>query len=964
MSLLDHQNGGGPATDNDLKSITHAVRGPSKLRPLEGTDSEGAGPRLPKGGENLFGFRLRTELGRGAFACVYLAEQDDLARRPVVLKISAIAGNEPQTLAQLQHTHIVPIYSVHEDPQIGLRAVCMPYFGGTSLANILQTLFAETRRPMQGAEFVRALKTSQHSQGNRVSKTECAEPSPSENTKSTSVHSPSSLLDPQSSATAPLALLVSQSYIRASAWVVARLAEAVHHAHERGVLHRDVKPSNVLISGEGQPMLLDFNVSQNLHDEQSSAVLGGTVAYMAPEHLRALATRDPELARLVDRRADVYSLGMVLYEMLAGCRPFDQSGSYSPLLSQLEAMALERARLIPSLRENRPDIPWSLESICGKCLDPDPARRYQQAEDLAEDLRRFLEDQPLAYAPELSWAERVSKWMRRHPRLTSSGSVATVAALFLVAAGATLAGVHSHLVRTRSDLQVAVDLKRNDDYEDGTARALCLVNTVPVHELAANAFAAAEVEEHLRKGVEVCEKTLSLFNVLGSVDWQQDPDWLRLTDEKRRQLAEDTRELLLSLAWARVRLTPEDMGVLRGALDLLARAEAITGLEPLRALREDRAWYWEKLGQPGEAKAARERAERTLAVHPRDHYMLATTYSRKGRYLEAVRELDEAIKLNPRHYWSFMQRGICHQELGKLTLAASDFGKCVGLWPEFAWGHFNLGCALDHQGEKQQAIDSYSAALERAPDLLLVHLNRGLARLELRDYEPALADFQEAIKRGWNAAPLHAGCGAALEGLGRHEEADAAFRTAFSMEKATSKEVQARLRLVYGFAVATRLAKEAERGFDEALQLQPNHPQALYGRAMLLANQGRERDAILFFSRALEANPGFLVARRFRAVLLARIGEFDRADQDINWCLDKEPTSAATLYAAACVLARALERSSDQETKQSLASQALGFLNKALARGYGRDHARTDPDLAALRQHPEFMRSLSSPTPE
>src|SRR5439155_8086937 len=164
--------------------------------------------------------------------------------------------------------------------------------------------------------------------------------------------------------------------------------------------------------------------------------LGGTVAYMAPEHLRALALRDPDLVRLVDQRSDIYALGMVLYEILTGHNPFDQSGSYSPMPVLMEAMAVERSRSVPSLRERRPDVPWSMESIVRKCLAPAQAQRYQRAEHLAEDLKCFLEDQPLKYAPELSRRERIGKWLRRHPRFTSSGSVAAAAALLLFAGAA------------------------------------------------------------------------------------------------------------------------------------------------------------------------------------------------------------------------------------------------------------------------------------------------------------------------------------------------------------------------------------------------------------------------------------------------------------------------------------------------------------------------------------------------
>src|SRR5262249_42586907 len=145
-----------------------------------------------------------------------------------------------------------------------------------------------------------------------------------------------------------------------------------HHAHLRGVLHRDIKPSNILLGADAQPMLLDFNLAQDSHTDQAHASLGGTVAYMAPEHLRALASRDPAQTRHADRRAHDHSLRLALYEMLAGRSPFEQSASYPPLPVLIEAMALERGRTVPSLRQVRADVPWGLESIARRCLDPDP----------------------------------------------------------------------------------------------------------------------------------------------------------------------------------------------------------------------------------------------------------------------------------------------------------------------------------------------------------------------------------------------------------------------------------------------------------------------------------------------------------------------------------------------------------------------------------------------------------------
>jgi serine/threonine protein kinase/Tfp pilus assembly protein PilF len=929
-------------------SLASLMRQHGVLRSLGAGSASGLTLRLPDVGEELFGFRLRYELGRGAFARVFLAQQGGLADRPVVLKISGIEGSEPQTLAQLQHTHIVPIYSVHEDAAAGLRAVCMPYFGGASLSRVLEALWRTTSHPTRGRQLVEALQAVQAPAG----------------------EGQASVLSTPNEGTSPpaLRLLADLSYIQAAAWLVAQLAHALEHAHQRGVQHRDIKPSNILLGADGQPMLLDFNLAQDARQRPARAALGGTVAYMAPEHLRALATRDPALARLVDHRSDLYALGMVLFELLAGHSPFDQSASYTPLPMLIEAMALERGRTVPSLRRHRPDVPWSLESIARKCLDPDQDKRYQRAEHLAEDLRRFLDDRPLKYAPELSPAERLRKWGRRHPRLTSSASVAAVAVVLLAAtaggAAAVLAGVRQHLAFTREELAASRAEERRRAYEDGTVRALCLVNTT------------AADPAYTRRGLAVCEETLGRYQVLERPDWEEQPDWQRLAPADRRRLAEDTRELLLLLAWARVKTTPKSPDVLRDALALLDRAEAVRDLEPSPALAEARAFYLAQLGDAAGAARAREAAGRRPPTTARDHYLLALSYVRdaaddeRAGYTRAIRELEEAVRLEPRHYWSRLQKGVCHQELGEYAAAAADFGVCVGLWPEFALGHFNRGYALARSGHTLEAIADYTAALERDPEFLLAYLNRGTTRLTLKQYQEALDDFGKAAEQARDDTGLlaaHNGRGQALEALGRTGEADAAFAAAIAAGRQVPDDVRRRELLKYAFAVHARLPRQAREAFTEVLRRQPDDPQALYGQAMLLLERP-DRDppveALLYLNRALQADPRLLDAQRFRGIVLARLGRFDEAGRDVNWCLDRDK-SGPNCYAAACVsalLAEAWSREKAGERtaleRQAAVRQALAFLQQALAQGYGRDRAADDPDLKALRREPEFQRLL------
>ena len=245
------------------------------------------------------------------------------------------------------------------------------------------------------------------------------------------------------------------------------------------------------------------------------------------------------------------------------------------------------------MRQVRRDVPWGLESIVRKCLDPDPARRYQQGDHLADDLRRFLDERPLKYAPELSRVDRVRKFFRRHPRLTTSGPVLAAAMAVLLVVVAALIGARSHLAEAGTRLGKAQAEERKRAHDAGAVRALCLVNTILGRQ------------DHLRQGIAVCEQTLALYRLPDGRPCEEHPDWARLAPEDRRQLAEDHRELLLLLAGARVRLARGDRPTLVRSLALLDEAEAIRGLAPSRALWLDRASYWSQLGETDRAGSAR-----------------------------------------------------------------------------------------------------------------------------------------------------------------------------------------------------------------------------------------------------------------------------------------------------------------------------------------------------------------------
>jgi serine/threonine protein kinase len=338
-------------------------------------------------------FRLIQPAGRGGMGVVYEAEQISLKRR-VALKTLPLAAvldpkqlarfkNEAQAAASLDHPHIVSVYAVGSDR--GVHYYAMQFIEGLSLAEVVEQL--RTKQDV-GCSMLDVGSNNDH--------------------PATNIQHPASSID-----TRPVAALSTLNtarpadYFRSVARLGIQAAEALHYAHEMGVVHRDVKPSNLLLDNDGQLYVTDFGLAmtQSGSDLTMSGDLLGTLRYMSPEQASGRRA-------LVDRRTDIYSLGASLYE-LATLQPAFPEEDRTRLLQQI----INESPQLPS-QINR-EIPKDLETIILKALVKEPAERYETSQALADDLRRYLNDEPIR-AKRPSATERVAKWSRRHRTLVAS----------------------------------------------------------------------------------------------------------------------------------------------------------------------------------------------------------------------------------------------------------------------------------------------------------------------------------------------------------------------------------------------------------------------------------------------------------------------------------------------------------------------------------------------------------------
>jgi serine/threonine protein kinase len=335
-------------------------------------------------------FDLLALLGEGQFAQVFLARQCSM-QRLVALKVSASRGAEAQTMAQLDHPHIVRVYDQRFLSEQHVQLVYMSYLPGGTLLNVLNEVRATPPERRSGQTLLRAVDTALHARGEM--------PPP----------------------TSPVrAEWAARSWPAAVCTLGMKLARAMDYAHQHGVLHRDIKPANVLLTPDGEPLLADFNIGccSKVEGAGPAAMFGGSLPYMSPEHIEAFNPAHPRPPDSLDGRADVFSLAVTLWELLAGERPFPKELStttWPDLLDELVALRKKgpTSEAIASVSDG--DVP-GLRELLLRCLDADPSKRPTSAGEMASELSLCLRPATRALVRPVPryWRD----FVRRHPYWT------------------------------------------------------------------------------------------------------------------------------------------------------------------------------------------------------------------------------------------------------------------------------------------------------------------------------------------------------------------------------------------------------------------------------------------------------------------------------------------------------------------------------------------------------------------
>jgi tetratricopeptide (TPR) repeat protein len=742
-----------------------------------------------------------------------------------------------------------------------------------------------------------------------------------------------------------------------------QLSAALAHAHSMGVVHRDLKPGNIVITPEGQAKILDFGLARLTELEASTGAstdasverkIVGTPPYIPPEHFRG----EP-----VDARGDIYSLGVTLFEMLTGRRPFEARDGL-PLTTAVLSSPTPRPRSLA------PDVPADLDAIVFRAIAREPEERYRSAAELESELRRL--------ASGILDSPTVSRTSEASPPARASRSVARWAVAAVLVAGAGLYGAAWKGCLGRSPAAPAAAAVRpvvavlplsgasgDADSESLAAGVADAVITSLARVPSLTVVSRSATLKHRAREADVSQIARELGATLivdGSVQRSGqnlmvtvsvvEPGsnvirWRNSYDGTFAEVFTLQKEVANAVAGAlRVSAAPVDAGGPTQNMDAFAEyAQARSFLERpdvkdnldrslvlfRAAVAKDPGFarahaglgeaLWRKFEATREqewATLARDEITEALRLDPNDtsvRQSLASLYRGLGRYDQAIDELRKITAAQPASDEAHRLLGQILFDRGHLDEGVAEIREAIRLRPQYWAHHATLGQVFYRAGRFQDAIPSFRRVTELQPDSAWGYQMMGAAYHSLDDTANAIAPYQRAIALG--NAKAHGNLGLVYFDMGRLED--------------------------------------ALREWQEAARLEPESIRNHHNVAEALSLLGRTRDARPEYVRAAELCQQQLHVRAndagtlsMLALVETRLGQAASADEHVARAVALAPDDAEVRYAEAVV-----------NVRRGRVEPALAALRAAVAAGYSPLRAGRDPAFAPLKTHPSYAAALA-----